>query len=145
MPLSRVNLILVEDDDVDVESVTRVLRRSGMGAPAAIFRDGQQALDALRSEPGAALKNRPLLILLDLSMPRCSGLEFLERLRRDPELQSTTVFVLTQSERAEDVAAAYEHQVAGYLVKSNMGENYTLLPELLVSYCTLVALQPVRR
>lgn len=145
MPLSKVHLILVEDDDVDAESVTRVLRRSGVGAPTAIYRDGQQALDALQGEQGRQLHSRPLLILLDLNMPRCNGIEFLDKLRRDPELQNAIVFVLTQSERAEDVTAAYERQIAGYLVKSHLGENYTLLPQLLVSYCTLVALQPTRR
>lgn len=145
MPLSRVHLVLVEDDEVDAEFVVRVLRQSGIGAPVTLFRDGMEALEALRGPQRALLNTRPLLILLDLSMPRLSGLEFLDILRRDPELHNATVFVLTQSTRSEDIAAAYDRQVAGYLVKSNLGEDYSLLPHLLVTYCRLVALQPKRQ
>jgi len=145
MPLSRVHLILVEDDDVALEFVVRVLRQSGIGAPVTLFHDGMEALEALRGPQRAWLTTRPLLILLDLSMPRLSGLEFLDILRDDPQLRTATVFVLTQSTRREDIAAAYDRQVAGYLVKSNLGEDYSLLPHLLVTYCRLVALQPNRQ
>jgi len=145
MPLSRVHLVLVEDDEVDAEFVVRVLRQSGIGAPVTLFRDGMEALEALSGPQREWLTTRPLLILLDLSMPRLNGFEFLDSLRRDPELHNATVFVLTQSTRSEDIAAAYDRQVAGYLVKSNLGEDYSLLPHLLVTYCRLVALQPRRR
>ena len=144
MPLSRVHLVLVEDDEVDAEFVVRVLRRSGIGAPVTLFRDGLEALEALRGPQREWLTTRPLLILLDLSMPRLNGLEFLDILRRDRELQNATVFVLTQSTRTEDIAAAYDRQVAGYLVKSNLGDDNSLLPHLLVTYCRLVAFQPRR-
>ena len=142
MPLSRVHLILVEDDDVDAEFVVRVLRRSGIGAPVTLFRDGLEAVQALHGPQREWLMTRPLIILLDLNMPRLNGLEFLDVLREDPELKSAIVFVLTQSTRREDIEAAYDRQVAGYLVKSNLGEDYSLLPQLLVTYCRLVALQP---
>jgi CheY-like chemotaxis protein len=142
MPLSRVHLILVEDDDVDAEFVVRVLRSSGIGAPVTLYRDGLEALEALHGPQRAWLITRPLIILLDLSMPRLGGLEFLDMLRGDPDLKGATVFILTQSAREEDIEAAYDRQVAGYLVKSNLGEDYSLLPQLLVTYCRLVALQP---
>jgi CheY-like chemotaxis protein len=142
MPLSRVHLILVEDDEVDAEFVVRVLRRSGIGAPVTLFRDGQEAIQALLGSQRELLVLRPLLILLDLNMPRVDGLEFLDFLRDDPQLQGSVVFILTQSTRQEDIIAAYDRQVAGYLVKSNLGEDYSLLPQLLVTYCRLVALQP---
>ena len=145
MPLSRVHLILVEDDDVDAEFVVRVLRKSGIGTPVTLFRDGMEALQALHGSQREWLITRPLIILLDLAMPRLNGLEFLDILRRDPELHSSIVFVLTQSTRSEDITAAYDRQVAGYLVKSNLGEDYSLLPHLLMTYCRLVALQPQRR
>ena len=142
MPLSRVHLILVEDDEVDAELVLRMLRKSGIGAPVTHFRDGQEALQALHGPQRQWLMTRPLIILLDLSMPRVDGLEFLDQLRSDPHLHGAIVFVLTQSTRREDVQAAYDRQVAGYMLKTNLGENYSLLPHLLVTYCRLVALQP---
>jgi CheY-like chemotaxis protein len=142
MPLSRVHLVLVEDDDVDAEFVMRVLRQSGIGAPVTLFRDGEEAVEALFGLQRELLAAHPLLILLDLNMPRLGGLEFLDILRRDPLLGRAIVFVLTQSDRREDIEAAYDRQVAGYLVKSNLGEDYSLLPHLLVTYCRLVALIP---
>ncbi len=144
MSLSRVHLILVEDDEVDAEFVVRVLQRSGIDAPITIFRDGWDAQQALRGAQRERLAACPLIFLLDLNMPRLNGLEFLDYLRSDPQWRSAVVFVLSQSERREDVVAAYDRQVAGYLVKSHMGDDYSLLPQLLVSYCRLVALMPKR-
>jgi CheY-like chemotaxis protein len=144
MVLSGIHLVLVEDDDVDAEFVVRVLHRSGIGAPVTLFHDGLEAWQALHGPQRELLASRPLLILLDLNLPRLSGLEFLDILRRDPELQNTIVFILSQSARAEDIAAAYDRQVAGYMIKSNLGEDYSLLPQLLVSYCRIVAMQPKR-
>ena len=143
MPLSTVHLIVIDDDDVDVESIVRSLNRNGIFGEITVFHDGLTALRALQGPEGQALRTRPLLILLDLDLPRLSGFEFLDALRRDPQLQGTIVFVLTLSDRAEDRLAAYDRQVAGYLLKSNVGEDFSLLPRLLRTYCRLVSMQPV--
>jgi CheY-like chemotaxis protein len=142
MSLSRVHLVLLEDDDVDAEFVIRALRRSGIGAPVTHFYDGLEAVEAMRDPQRNHLPMWPLMILLDLNMPGLDGFEFLDILRSDPELGRAVVFVLTQSTRSEDIEAAYDRQVAGYLVKSNLGEDYSLLPQLLMTYCRLVALVP---
>jgi CheY-like chemotaxis protein len=138
MPLSTVHLVVIEDDDVDVESVVRSLNRNGIFGEITVFRDGLEALQALQRQP-TPFSTRPLLILLDLDLPRLNGIEFLDALRSDSRLRGTTVFVLTLSDRIEDKLAAYDRQVAGYLLKSTLGENFALLPKLLRSYCRLVA------
>ena len=140
MPLSTVRLVVIDDDDVDVESVVRSLNRNGIFGEITVFRDGLEALRALQSEP-TNLPSRPLLILLDLDLPRLNGIEFLDALRSDPRLCGTVVFILTLSDRTEDKMAAYDRQVAGYLLKSKLGDNFALLPKLLRSYCRLVAPQ----
>jgi CheY-like chemotaxis protein len=145
MPLSRMHLVLLEDDDVDAEFVIRALRRSGIGALVTHFYDGMEAVKAMLGSQRNSLTMWPLVILLDLNMPGLDGFEFLDILRSDPELGRAVVFVLTESKRSEDIAAAYDRQVAGYLVKSNLGDDYSLLPQLLVTYCRLVALVPIRR
>ena len=142
MPLSTVHLVVIDDDDVDVESVVRSLNRNGIFGEITVFRDGLEALRALQQE-SSKLPSRPLLILLDLDLPRLNGLEFLDALRSDSRLCGTVVFVLTLSERLEDKIAAYDRQVAGYLLKSKLGEDFALLPKLLRSYCRLVAPQLV--
>jgi CheY-like chemotaxis protein len=144
MPLSTIHLVVIEDDDVDVESVVRSLNRNGIFGEITVFRDGFDALQALQQRGSSPLRSRPLLILLDLDLPRLSGLEFLDALRSDPLLCGTVVFVLTLSDRVEDRLAAYDRQVAGYLSKAKLGENFALLPKLLRSYCRLVAPQEAR-
>lgn len=59
----------------------------------------------------------------------------------EPHLQGVIVFIRSQSSRSEDILAAHDRQGAGYLVKSQVQQDHALLPQLLVSYCRLVALQ----
>jgi CheY-like chemotaxis protein len=105
-----------------------------------VARDGQAALEALRD--GSV--RRPFLVLLDLNLPRMNGLEFLHALRADPELTDSVVFVLTTSRRDEDQTVAYRNHVAGYMVKSEVGESSKNLAALLTAYLRLVELPQAR-
>jgi DNA-binding NarL/FixJ family response regulator len=71
-------------------------------------------------------------------MPRMNGIEFLEAVRADPDLAQSVVFVLTTSNRDEDIMAAYNHQIAGYLLKSRAGKDFIDLITLLDSYWRIV-------
>ena len=82
------------------------------------------------------------MVLLDINMPRMNGIEFLEALRADPKLSRTIVFVLTTSDREEDKVAAYEHHVAGYILKSRAGEDFLEVIKLLRVYWRLVEFPP---
>ena len=139
MPLSTIQLVVIDDDEVDVESIVRSLNRHGIFGQITVFADGLEALRALQGPESQALRTRPLVILLDLDLPRLTGIEFLDALRDDPQLKGTVVFVLTLSDRKEDKLDAYDRQVAGYFLKTNLGEDFSLLPRLLRSYCRLVA------
>lgn len=116
---NQFDLLLVEDDDVDVMNVKRALRKNNLNLPVRRAVNGVEALELLRQyydsqEPGRA---RKLLILLDLNMPKMGGLEFLQILRSEPKFCQIPVIVLTTSDQSEDIAAAYEFNVAGYIVK----------------------------
>ena len=76
----------------------------------------------------------PYLIVLDLNLPRVDGIAFLDDLRADPIWRRSIVLVLTTSTREEDTAAAYDRRVAGYLIKEELGPDYTALCELLDIY-----------
>lgn len=108
------NILLVEDDEVDVMNVRRAFRQNNVTNPLYVASDGIEALEKLRS--GEIPKERRL-ILLDLNMPRMNGIEFLRELRKDRDLCSTTVVILTTSKDEHDVFNAYDMNVAGYLVK----------------------------
>lgn len=110
----QLNILLVEDDEVDVMNVRRAFRKNNVANPIYVAADGIEALEKLRS--GEVPKERRL-ILLDLNMPRMNGIEFLRELRRDPDLCTTTVVILTTSKHEQDVFDAYHLNVAGYLVK----------------------------
>jgi CheY-like chemotaxis protein len=140
MPSTKVHILLVEDDDVDSEAIQRSFRRNKIANPIYRVTDGQEALAALRGEDGHPRLPRPYMILLDINMPRMNGLEFLQTLRQDPELQQSIVFVLTTSDRDEDRFAAYSEHVAGYILKRHAGENFVRLLTMLRNYWLVVEL-----
>lgn len=141
MDVSGITLLLVEDDAVDAETVQRAFRRQRIANPFVVVRDGVEALAALRGEAGVEVSH-PYLVLLDVNMPRMNGIEFLRELRADPALARTVVFVLTTSDREEDKVAAYDHHVAGYILKSRAGEDFLDVVRLLKVYWRLVEFPP---
>lgn len=114
MPDERLSLLLVEDDEVDVLNIQRALQQRGLTYPLFIVSDGAQALDGLRR--GAIPRDR-LLILLDLYLPRKSGLETLHELREDPVLNLLPVVLMTTSQDEQTKLDAYQLNVAGFLRK----------------------------
>ena len=130
-----VHIMLVEDDEIEAEAFQRAMRAHPLPLHVTVAADGVEALQTLRSE--ADQHAMPHIIFLDLNLPRMSGLEFLQVLRRDPHLRSRVVFVLTTSGRIEDRHAAYQEQVAGYILKSRVGQHYAHLFAMLERYCTI--------
>jgi CheY-like chemotaxis protein len=142
MEVNGVTLLLVEDDLVDAEAIQRAFRKQKIANPFVVVPDGVEALRALREEPGAPEVPRPYIILLDINMPRMSGLEFLRALRTDPALHRSIVFVLTTSDRDEDKLEAYGNHVAGYIVKSRAGEDFLRVIQMLRAYWRIVEFPP---
>lgn len=140
-----VEVLLVEDDDVDVEAVRRAFERERIANPIHVAHDGAEALDCLRGTNGRERIRSPFLILLDINMPRMNGLEFLGELRRDPQLASSVVFVLTTSDRDEDRLASYRKNIAGYILKSRVGEGFIRLVTMMECYWRIVELPEIAR
>ena len=141
MDVNGVTLLLVEDDRVDAEAIQRAFRQQRIANPFVVVRDGVEALAALRGESDVVVPE-PYVVLLDINMPRMNGIEFLEALRADPDLARTIVFVLTTSDREEDKEAAYDQNVAGYILKSRAGEDFLEVVQLLSVYWRLIELPP---
>lgn len=133
-----VNILLVDDDQVDVMAVRRAFKRAKIANPISVAHDGLEALQMLRGEGDHDKIGSPYIILLDLNMPRMTGLEFLDELRDDPVLRSSIVFILTTSADDRDKTAAYEKFVAGYMVKSNVGEDFLNMIGMLDAYWKVV-------
>lgn len=144
MASNRVTVFLVEDDQVDAEAIQRAFKKAGIANPIEVATDGVSALERLRGENGAKPVPRPYVILLDLNMPRMNGIEFLEALRSDETLRSSIAFVLTTSDDDRDKLAAYDKQVAGYMVKAKAGEDFVHLIGMLDNYWRVVEMPPTR-
>jgi CheY-like chemotaxis protein len=133
-----VQLLHVEDDDLCLMGMNRAFKAAKIVNPVSFAHDGIEALEMLRGTNGRPRLPRPLLILLDLNMPRMNGIEFLEELRKDGELKKSIVFVMTTSDADEDKVKAYNLGVAGYILKSNPANAFLEATALLDTYCRVV-------
>jgi len=112
-------LLWVEDDQNDIHLVGRAMAKVGMGSPT-LARDGQEALDYLSGKGEFAdrtLHPLPTLIMLDLKLPKRSGLEVLQWLRSQEGLRRIPVLIFTSSKETADVNRAYDLGANAYLVK----------------------------
>jgi CheY-like chemotaxis protein len=131
------NILLVEDDEVDVMNVRRAFDKNRIANPLYVAPDGVEGLRMLRADE---VPRERRIILLDLNMPRMSGIEFLRELRADPVLGHTPVVVLTTSDDERDKINAYNLNVAGYLLKPVTFVNFVEVMAALNKYWTLVEL-----
>lgn len=105
-------LLLVEDNPDDEQLTLRALRRVTPELRVEIARDGQEALDRIFAEPeGFAL------VLLDLKLPKLSGIEVLQRIRENPDTAGQIVVVLTSSDEPSDVRNCYQKFANSYVRK----------------------------
>jgi hypothetical protein len=133
-----INILLVEDDDGDAKAVQRSFRKANIPYPILRAVDGIEALEMLKGTNGRPKAPTPLLLLVDLNLPRMNGLQFIQTLREDEELRHSIAFVLTTSKREQDKKAAYDLNVAGYIVKETAGQDFLNLLNLVESYRRIV-------
>lgn len=117
---TEIEILLVEDNESDAELTIRALKKSNLANRLHHAKDGQEALDFLFAEGSYANRkglNTPQLILLDLKMPRISGLQVLERIKADKSTKNSIVIILTSSKEDPDVKACYELGANSYVVK----------------------------
>jgi CheY-like chemotaxis protein len=131
--------VLIDDDEVDVEAVARLLRQQRAPYMLTTFGNGQEAQAALEGSFGGELQEKRCLFLLDLNMPRMNGLEFLDWLRQAQGWERAIVFAFTTSDALEDRQDAYARHVAGYLAKSQLGSGYRSLLALFETFDQQVA------
>ena len=133
------NVLLVEDDDLDVMNVRRAFQKNNILNPLYVAGDGEAALEMLRGRDGAPPEYpaERRIILLDLNMPRMSGIEFLQALRADPGLRPIPVIVLTTSNEERDKVGAYNLNVAGYILKPVTLSSFVETMATLNKYWTL--------
>lgn len=112
-------ILLVEDSMKDAELTMAALARCQLLNPVVHVRDGQEALDYLRNHGpyAGALHGGPVVVLLDLKLPKLNGLEVLAEIRGDALLKSTPVVMLTSSRQERDLVQSYDSGVNAFVVK----------------------------
>lgn len=113
-------ILLVEDNPQDEMLTLRALRRANLANRIDVVRDGQQALDYLFREGEFADRKAlglPTIVLLDIGLPRLSGLEVLERIRADVRTALLPVVILTSSDEEYDLLKSYENHANSFVRK----------------------------
>jgi two-component system response regulator len=114
------DILFVEDNPFDVELTLRSLKACGFGDRVKVARDGKEALEYLFGEgphQGRKIEEGPRLVLLDLKLPKVTGLQVLQWVRADPRTKELPVIILTSFEDDREVVEIYRLGVTGYLVK----------------------------
>lgn len=116
-PIKRI--LLAEDSEHDVELTLAALGEYNLANEVVVARDGAEALDYLyqRGRFAGKAAARPVVVMLDLKMPRVDGLEVLRQMKSDPELKCIPVVMVTSSREEQDLVRSYELGVNAYVVK----------------------------
>lgn len=124
--MQAARILLAEDSAQDVELTLNALAELNITNSVAVARDGAEALDYLYKRGKFADRDNgnPVLLLLDLKMPKVDGLEVLRAVKSDPHLRTIPVVVLTSSREEQDVVRSYELGVNAYVVKPVQFEKF---------------------
>ncbi len=140
-------IFLVEDNDVDAELAEHAFRRAKVGNPLIRARDGLDALDYLFARGKYAerdVRDLPVVTLLDLNLPKISGLEVLKAIRGDARTKHLPVVILTTSNEEKDRLEAYDRYANSYVLKPVDYEQFVAAALHLTQYWTRLNSPPPR-
>jgi len=141
-------ILLVEDNDDDAELTMRAFNRANVKNPMVRARDGQEALDYLFGRGAYAkrdVRDLPAVTLLDINMPRISGMDVLKAIRADERTQHLPVVVLTSSNEDGDRINAYSHFANSYVLKPVDYDQFVIAASQLGLYWMVLNSPPPRR
>lgn len=119
-------IILLVEDNPDDEELTRIaLNKSGVANRIIVAHDGVEALDYLFNQQPKHSQAMPVVVLLDLKLPKIDGIEVLRRIRADERTHALPVVILTTSKEQQDILASYQHGVNSYIHKPVDFERFT--------------------
>jgi CheY-like chemotaxis protein len=139
--MNIIDILLVEDNPNDIEITRRALDKGQIKNTMTVARDGQEALDLLFAD-GNGTRHLPGLILLDLNLPRVSGIEVLAKIKSDSALRRIPVIVLTTSTREEDIVRAYDLGVNTFISKPVRFEDFISVVTAIQEYWIVIATLP---
>lgn len=134
-------ILVVEDNPDHLELTLLTLEENQIGNKIVVARDGAEALDYLfgaGEHEGRDTSRQPEVILLDLKLPKLSGLEVLKRIRSDPRTETVPVVILTSSSEEEDIIGAYRNGANSFVRKPVDFQEFTEKLQRLQVYWLLI-------
>lgn len=134
-------VLLAEDDPDDILLTQIAFEKARLANPLQIVRDGAEAIDYLKGEGRFANRSKfplPILILMDLQMPRISGFQVIEWLRSNPDLKKIPVAILTATDHDPYIKRAYDLGAESYLIKPPNAETLVALVGRLHAYWLII-------
>ena len=138
-------IILVEDNPSDADLIKRALNKNNVANKILHLKDGQEVIDYLFGEgqwKGRTTANTPKVILLDLKMPKVSGIEVLKKIKSNEQMMGIPVVILTSSKEDPDIKECYKLGVNSYVVKPVGFEDFSTTVAQLGLYWLLINQQP---
>lgn len=117
--MNTLKVLMIDDDSIEIMKLNRTISSMDLGHQIVAASDGEQALNILAQKDSV-----PDIILLDLSMPRINGIEFLSILKQKESLQYIPVIILTTSGNNKDLLQCYKLGIAGYILKPLKYNDY---------------------
>lgn len=139
MPTARksIKIVIAEDDEDDYFLTRSAFEKAGLHNEILWVRNGEELLDLLKHRgayAGGSGNGSPLLVILDLNMPRMDGREALTRIKADPELRRIPILVMTTSHSDEDIVRAYDQGACSFIHKPLSFADFVAAANLLKRY-----------
>lgn len=136
-------ILLVEDNPMDVDLTRRAFKKRQVAHPVEVARDGEEALTIFQHWP--TQRATPILILLDLKLPKVDGLEVLHFLKTDSRFRTVPVVVLTTSAEDSDIRTAYQVGANSYIVKPVDFDQFMQVVDHIQTYWCSLNIPPADR
>ena len=130
-------ILVIEDNDMDMDFCLQAFSENAVANPVIACRDGEEALQFMDTHPSSTDRQFPLLVLLDLRLPKVDGIEVLRYARLHPVWQQVPFVILTTSRENTDIAAAYQLGVNSYIVKPVDFSSFTKVVKHIKMYWIL--------
>ena len=144
--INIVDILLVEDNPNDAELISRAIRKQSVANPLYVVEDGAEALDFIYGRgkfDGRDISRQPKVILLDLKLPKVSGLEVLEAIKKEESTKTIPVVIVTSSQEDPDIKTAYALGANSYVVKPVSSDDFIDAMSKLGLYWLLVNKPPL--
>lgn len=133
-------IVLVEDNPMDLDLTQRAFMKRNILNPVIVARDGEEAL--LKIQGLCNSTEKPLMVLLDLKLPKKDGFDVLAVIKKDPQLHSTPVIVLTSSSDSGDIKKAYDLGANSYIIKPVDYSIFVNVASQIYEYWSMINILP---